>query len=177
MRIVVIPASKHGGTAEMGRAIADTLRNRGFEVDVSQPEHMLDLSPYGAHIIGSAVYLGDWLDRASRFVEKNQEALRQKPTWLFSSGPLGPARPDVPVNSDVVDRLMNLSGAQEHRLFSGRLNTGQLSRTERFIAKWVGATDGDHREWGEIEDWANTIADEMSPTSYRIIDGIGRDHR
>jgi menaquinone-dependent protoporphyrinogen oxidase len=177
MRVLIIPASKYGSTAEIGRAMANTLRERGMDVDVSQPQHMFDLSPYGAHIIGSALYLGNWLDQASEFVNEYQDGLRANPTWLFSSGPLGPARPDVPVNHDVIDRLMAMTDAREHRLFSGRLDVDRLSRSERFIAKWVGATDGDYREWDEIERWAAGIADELTPASDRVIDGIGRDHR
>lgn len=176
MRILIIPASKYGGTAEIGRAMAKTFRSRGFDVDVSQPEHMFDLSPYSAHVIGSGLYLGSWIDRAMEFVEEYQDALRAKPTWLFSSGPLGPARPETPVNPELVQRLMETTGAKEHRLFSGRLEVERLSKTERFISKWVGATDGDFREWDEIEAWVEAICHELVPASARVIDGIGRDH-
>lgn len=177
MRVVVIPASKYGGTAEIGRAIAETLRERGIDVDISQPEHMFDLSPYAAHIVGSALYMGGWLDQAVDFVDEYQDALRRKPTWLFSSGPLGAARPEIPVSPDAIDRLMASSGAKHHRLFGGRLDVDRLSRTERFITKWVGATSGDYREWDEIKAWTGAIADELIPASERLIDGIGRDHR
>ncbi|MGI9595605.1 MAG: flavodoxin domain-containing protein [Acidimicrobiales bacterium] len=174
---MVVPASKYGGTAEIGRAMAKTLRERGIDVDVSQPELMFDLSPYAAHIIGSALYMGGWLDRATDFVDEYQDALRLKPTWLFSSGPLGEARPEIPVSPDAIDRLMTSTEAKDHRLFSGRLDVDRLSRTERFITKWVGAKSGDFREWDEIEAWVESIADELIPASDRVIDGIGRDHR
>ncbi len=161
MRVVIVPASKYGGTAEIGRAMAETLRGRGIDVDVSQPDNMFDLSPYAAHIVGSGLYMGRWLDQAVAFVDEYHEALANRPTWLFSSGPLGPARPESPVNPDLTDRLIATVDAEEHRLFSGRLDVDRLSRTERFISKWVGATDGDYREWDEIEAWTNSIADEL----------------
>ncbi|MGH1488929.1 MAG: flavodoxin domain-containing protein [Acidimicrobiales bacterium] len=170
IRVAVIPTSKYGGTAEIGQAVAETLRARGIEVDISQPEDLFDLSPYAAYIIGSGLYMGRWIDRAAEFVDEYHEALSKKPTWLFSSGPLGPARPQSPVNPDLVDHLMNTSGARDHRLFSGRLEVDKLSRTERFIAKWVGATDGDYREWAEIEAWCNSIADELMSADDRLID-------
>lgn len=176
MRVLVMPASKHGGTAEIGRAIARTLRSEGIDVDVSQPEHMFDLSPYAAHIIGSGLYMGNWLDGAVTFVDEHGEALRRKPTWLFSSGPLGPAKPEEPVRPEVIDHLMEASGAREHRLFGGRLELDRLGRTERFIARWVGAEDGDFREWDEIEAWAKDIARQL-PRGERVIDGVGRARR
>ncbi len=174
MRVLIIPASKHGGTAEIGRTIATTLREAGLDVDVSQPEHMFDLSPYGAHIVGSGLYMGNWLQKATAFVDEHGEALAQRPTWLFSSGPLGPAKPEEPIRSDVVDHLMATSGAIEHRLFGGKLVLDHLGRTDRFVAKWVGAVDGDYREWDEIDAWATSIVKALKPPDYRLIDGIGR---
>ncbi len=173
MRVLVIPASKYGGTAEIGRAIAKTLREHRIDVDVSQPEHMFDLEPYAGHVIGSALYLGNWLPQARSFVEEYSEALRRKPTWLFSSGPLGPARPEEPMSDEVLAQLLAQTGATEHRLFSGKLALDHLSRTDRFVARWVGATDGDYREWDDIEQWANDIAKSLTPPSDRLIDGIG----
>ncbi len=158
MRVLVVPASRHGGTAEIGRAVARTLREEGVDVDVSQPEHMFDVAPYDAYVIGSALYMGRWLDGATRFVEEHAETLTARPTWLFSSGPLGPARPEEPIQPGELRRLMATTSPVEHRLFSGRLEIDRLGRTERFVARWVGAADGDHREWGEIRRWARGIA-------------------
>lgn len=177
MRVLIIPASKYGATAEIGRAMAQTLRELRIEADVSQPEHMFDLTPYAGHIVGSALYMGDWLPKARTFVDEYGEALRDKPTWLFSSGPLGPARPEEPVRNEVVDQLMAASGAVEHRLFSGRMSLDRLGRTDRFVARWVGATDGDYREWDEIDQWTRSIARTLVPPSERLIDGVGRTKR
>lgn len=161
MRVLVMPTSKHGGTAEIGRAMATALRAAGVDVDVSQPEHMVNPSIYDGFILGSAIYLGKWIDRASDFVGEYRDIIRRKPTWLFSSGPLGDAKPDEPIRPDVVDDLLALSGAREHRLFSGRIAFDGLGRTERFVARWVGVEEGDFREWDQIEDWARAIAEEL----------------
>lgn len=158
MRILVIPASKYGSTAEIGRAIASTFRDEGFDVDVSQPEYMFNLSPYSAHVVGSALYMGTWLEPALSFVDEYAEVLQEKPTWLFSSGPLGPSKPEEPISPDVLDDLMRKTGATEHKIFDGRLDRSRLSRTERFITKWVDAPDGDFRNWEEIEKWAREVA-------------------
>lgn len=174
MRVLVVPASKHGGTAEIGRALATRLRAKGFDVDVSQPEHVFDLTPYGAFVIGSGLYMGKWLDQATHLVDEHHNALAEKPTWLFSSGPLGPAKPEEPIRPEIVERLLSDTRAREHRMFGGRLNLERLGRTERFIAKWVGAADGDYREWDEVKSWADAIAADLAPSGPRVIDGIGR---
>ncbi len=141
--------------------MATVLRGRGLDVDVSQPEHLFDLAPYGAAIIGSGLYLGDWLKPARAFVDDHAEALRRIPCWLFSSGPLGEAAPEEPIGDEIVDRLIEQTGASEHRLFGGRLELDRLSRTERYIARWVGVGDGDHRPFDEIDAWTNSIADTL----------------
>lgn len=158
MRVLIVPASRHGSTAEIGRAIADSIRAEGIAADVSQPEYVFDLKPYAGHIIGSALYLGTWLDSALEFVNEHAAAIRRQPTWLFSSGPLGEARPEEPIHPELIERLMATTEAREHRLFDGRLDIERLSRTERFVARWVGAEDGDYRDWDEIDRWSRGIA-------------------
>ena len=158
MRVLIVPASRFGGTAEIGRAMARTLRTEGFDVDVSQPDQMFNLSPYGAHIIGSSLYFGEWLESAVTFVEEHAAEIRSRPTWLFSSGPFGPGTPDEPIRTDIVDELMDLTGAVEHHVFGGRLELDRLPTRERFMARWVGAHDSDLRDWDEIEQWTKDIA-------------------
>lgn len=170
MRLLIVPASRHGGTAEIGRAMAETLRSDGFDVDVSQPDQMFNLSPYGAYIIGSSLYFGTWLDTALTFVEDHAHEIRSKPTWLFSSGPFGPATPTEPVQAEVVDRILEMTGAIEHRLFGGRLELERLPTKERFMASWVGAVDSDLRDWDEIEQWTHSIGNALVESS--AVNGI-----
>jgi len=161
MRVLISPASKHGGTAEIGRRIARILRDSGIDVDVTQPEDIYDLDRYAGFVIGSALYMGSWLPAAREFVDEHREGLRLKPTWLFSSGPLGATKPKEPIEPDLLASLIESSGALSHQLFGGRMELDRLSRTERFIAQWVGVKDGDHREWDHIDRWAGDIAEEL----------------
>lgn len=158
MRVLVSPASKHGGTAEIGRFIARKLRENGLDVDVTQPEDIHDLTPYAGFVMGSALYFGSWLPQAERFVDDHSRGLTRRPTWLFSSGPLGSNKPDEPIDEDRVEHLLAVTGARGHRLFGGRLESDRLSRPERFVARWVGLDDCDHRDWDEIGQWTNAIA-------------------
>lgn len=157
-RMLVIPASTHGATAEIGRSIATTLRRHGLDVDVAQPEHITDLHRYDAFVIGSAVYRGRWKSEARAFIEHHREAIRGKPCWLFSSGPVGDGLPQEPLDADEVPYLMATTGAKEHHMFGGRLDIDRLSFTERWLARWVGARNSDTREWPEIDEWAIEIA-------------------
>ncbi len=161
MRVLVSPATKHGGTIEIGRHIARTLRQRGIDVDVTQPEHVQLFAPYSGFVVGSGLYMGKWLPSASEFLEEHADAIRRQPTWLFSSGPLGDAKPVEPIRPEVREHLLAVSSALDHQLFGGRLRFDLLGRTDGFIARWVKAEEGDYRDWEEIERWATSIADQL----------------
>lgn len=156
MNVLIVVASRHGSTEEIANDLARTLRTSGCETDVRHADDVDTLDSYDGIIVGSAVYVGRWLGDARSFVDRHGEALRRKPVWLFSSGPLGdPPRPaEEPV--DVPD-LVARTAAREHRLFPGELKREGLGLGERAAVKLVQAPYGDFRPWPEIESWAKTI--------------------
>ena len=121
-------------------------------------EDASDIEDFDAVILGSAVYLGKWLEPAREFVETHAEELASRRLWLFSSGPLGdPARPDAEHAVDVHDVLDRI-GPCQHRVFSGRLDRDLLGFGERAVTRMVHAPSGDFRDWSSIRAWANAIA-------------------
>jgi menaquinone-dependent protoporphyrinogen oxidase len=161
MNVLVTAASKYGATGEVADAIARVLRERGFDTAVIGPEDVSTIEEYGAVVVGSAVYAGHWLKSAKDLVDRLGDALRSKPVWLFSSGPVGdPPKPDEdPV--DVGD-LIEATNPREHRVFAGKIEKKQLSFPERAIVMALRVPEGDFRDWSEIEAWATGIADALS---------------
>lgn len=163
MRILVVPTSKHGGTAEIGRAIARRMRASGIDIDVSQPGYADVLSRYDGFIIGSAVYEGAWLPEATTFIERFADELRERPVWLFSSGLLQgsdglAAEPDAALTEHLDTRhVLKALRPRSHQLFGGRLRVEDLDLPARSIAAWVGLTDVDVRDWDAIDAWVDTI--------------------
>ena len=157
VRVLVVVASKHGATREIGGALATTLTEAGIEAAV-QPAEMVDtVEGFDAVLIGSGVYAGHWLKSAKHFVKHHAATLRQRPVWLFSSGPLGdpPAPSAEPVD---VSAVIEMTAARGHRIFAGRLAADGLSLGERTLVKMVRAPYGDYRDWPAIADWAREIA-------------------
>ena len=91
--VLVSAASRHGATAEIAQAIGQALSEQGLTVTVVPPGEVRSLDGYDAVIIGSAVYMGHWLDPAKELVNRFHEALTDRPVWLFSSGPVTWATP------------------------------------------------------------------------------------
>jgi menaquinone-dependent protoporphyrinogen oxidase len=158
MKVLVTAASKHGATDEVAEAIAEVLARANVAVEVVPPEEVRSLDAYDAVVLGSAVYAGHWLAPARGFVERFVGALRARPVWLFSTGPLGdPPRPGEDP-SDAAPMLA-ATGAREHVVFGGRLERRELGLAERAIVAAVRAPDGDYRDWQRIRDWAEGIAE------------------
>ena len=126
MDVLVTAASRNGSTAEIGRVIARLLEARELNVVVAEPEEVERLDNYDAVIIGSAVYAGHWLEPAAAFVRRHESQLRERPVFVFSSGPLGePLKPDEdPAElASIDDQIRPI----DHRIFAGRLVKSRLS--------------------------------------------------
>src|SRR6185436_14255471 len=87
-RVLVTFGSKRGGTAELATAVADSLRSQGLTVDCRRAAEVRDVAGYDAFVIGGALYAARWAREARCFVVRNAAALRARPVWMFSSGPL-----------------------------------------------------------------------------------------
>jgi menaquinone-dependent protoporphyrinogen oxidase len=163
MRVLVVSASKHDATREIGRAIARTLNANGADATARDAEADTSLNGYDAFVIGSGVYAGHWLKDAREFVSEHAAVLSAHPTWLFSSGPLGASpKPDEAHAVDVTD-IVSRTAAREHRLFAGKLDKAVLGFGERAVVAAVRAPAGDYRDWEEIDTWARAIAHALPP--------------
>jgi menaquinone-dependent protoporphyrinogen oxidase len=162
-RVLVATASRHGATEEIARVIGEVLADAGLEVTVRPMSEVDALAEYDAYVLGSAIYIGRWLREARNFVDEHHELLSTRPTWLFSSGPVG----DGPAAADPFDPrgLMELTQARDHCLVGGRLDSNLLGLRERAVVKLVHAEDGDHREWDTIAAWATAIARRLNDVS------------
>jgi hypothetical protein len=65
----------HGGLAER---IATRLARRGAHVDICSVGEGDDLEPYGAVVLGSAVYGQSWISSAIEFVRRNAHELADR---------------------------------------------------------------------------------------------------
>jgi menaquinone-dependent protoporphyrinogen oxidase len=159
MRILVTAASKYGSTEEIGRRIGEVLTARGHDVSVEPPEGV-EITGFDAVVLGSAVYAGHWLPAAKDLVARSAEELAARPTWLFSSGPVGdPPKP----TEDPVDiaPILEATKATGHRVFAGKIDKQRLSFPERAMVVALRVRPGDFRDWGEVESWAGEIADAL----------------
>lgn len=134
--------------------IGSTIASQGYAVDVRRMEDVDTVFPYDSLVIGSAVYMGRWTAEAREFVESHEGGILGRPTWLFSSGPIG----ELGAEPFDADELVRRTTAREHHLFGGRLLKRSLGFRERALARLVHAEDGDYRQWAAVVAWATAIA-------------------
>lgn len=161
-KILVAYATKYGATGEIADKVGDVLRGAGLQADVSPVDHVQDLAPYGAVVLGSAVYIGKWRKEAAKFLKENQETLAERQVWFFSSGPLGEGDPVALLDGwrfpaslqPIADRIQPYDIA----VFHGHLNPEKLNLLEKWMLKNVQSPVGDFRKWEAITSWAESIA-------------------
>lgn len=164
--VLVTYASKYGATKEIAKKIGDVLVQAGLQADVFPVDGILDITPYEAMILGSAIYIGKWQKEAVEFLRVNEKVLANRPVWIFSSGPTGEGDPvelveglRVPVAlQPVVDRIH----PRDLAVFHGFINPDKIN----FIEKWsikslVKKPFGDFRDWDAITAWATSIAESL----------------
>jgi menaquinone-dependent protoporphyrinogen oxidase len=157
--VLVAYATKHGSTREIADTIGETLHDEGLSVDVRAAGGMLDIDRYGAVVLGSALYSAHWQRDANRFVRRHLVALRERPVWLFSSGPLDHSAElaDIPLTEHVARDVAPIE-ARGHRTFGGRLLPGTPGVDEALLSTHH---IGDFRDWEAIRAWAQEIAADL----------------
>jgi menaquinone-dependent protoporphyrinogen oxidase len=166
--VLVAYATKHGTTAEIAASIARALRDTGVEVDLRPVEDVHGMAGYDAAIVGSAVYMGRWQRPALDLLMRFGTELRSRPTWLFSSGPIGGtvaadsvvaraiASPDGVAAPAGIDDLARRIGARGHATFPGRIGADMTGLLERWMPR------GDWRDVGAVRGWARKVGAQLA---------------
>ena len=166
MRVLVSVASRHGGTLDMGTAVADVLRESGLEVDEVSPDDVEHVDQYDAVVLGSAVYVGRMALGMRDLVDRQAGQLRGRPVWMFWSGPVGDT-PGAGQTPDDVTSVASAVSARDVRMFAGRLERDELNISERALVALVHAEQGDFRDLDEVREWAAGIATELGQPQHR----------
>ena len=181
-RVLVVYASRHGGTRGIAERIGDVLRTDGLEADVAPADHVAGVGGADAVVIGSGVYMGSWLKEGIDFIKRNEATLAELPLWLFSSGPIPGSSKDKGPSGDPLEdalgpkdgpgsggrkkiaEITSATNPRDHRVFLGAFDPEDPPKvmSERIVRMLPAARNmlptGDFREWDAIEAWAHGIA-------------------
>ncbi len=160
--VLVAYGTKYGATKEIAEKIGEVLKQAGLAAEVAPASRSGNLATYGAVVLGSAVYIGQWRKEAVKFIQANEQALVTMPVWLFSSGPTGEGDPVVLLQNwrlpgkvkPIADRI----APRDIAVFHGSADPAKMNSLDKWMLKRVKAPVGDFRDWEAIGAWAASIA-------------------
>src|SRR5262249_13648974 len=126
VNILIALATRHGSPREIPEARPGELPAAGHPAELREAGDFDDGVGYDAVVVGSAIYMGDWLPEARAYVERNRALLATVPVWLFSSGPLGRDDPQPKDDPRHLAGMVGETGARGHRIFVGKLDVNRL---------------------------------------------------
>mgnify|MGYP001260871193 FL=1 len=154
--ILVMYATRTGGTAPVAEAIASTLQNEGLNVDVGPVNDVHDISKYDAAVLGSSIRMGNWLPELIDFMKDNLNHLQNMPVAFFTV--CLTLNEDTPENRETVrhylDPVRHLVNPVTEGYFAGKMDYARLSLPVRWMVKKMKAPEGDFRDWEKIHRWA-----------------------
>jgi menaquinone-dependent protoporphyrinogen oxidase len=154
----------------VAEAIAQTLCQKGAEVDVRLVKNVDEVSQYQSVVLGSAVRAEGWWPEAIDFVKENETVLCRKPVAYYltcltlyqdtpktrekAMGYFNPVMEAAP-NVKPVDR----------GCFAGVFDLKKMNAFYRMIMKKKmkdkGVPEGDHRDWPAIKAWAEAVSPQL----------------
>lgn len=167
-RILVTYGTKYGSTAEIATRIGQRFAGASFDTDVLQANFGIELAKYDGLVVGSPMYAGTWLPDPSLLLFVNKNRVATIPVALFSVGMIDVKHPgklreehDAWIEKAFISEGIELNVIATG-LFNGSYSPSNLPWWMRIVEGVLRVTPrGDHRNWEQIERWADEAARTM----------------
>ena len=171
--ILVTYATRYGSTQEVAEAVAATLRDGGFEVDIHPMRKVRTLERYDLIVMGAPLYIGRWHKDAHRFLSGHRKALMQQPVAIFALGPLQDDEKKWRVVRAQLDKELakySWLSPLAVEIFGGKYEPAKLRFPDTLAASSPASPlyqvpAGDLRDWMAIRTWASELAPKLEPRS------------
>ena len=160
MTTLVTYATRAGSTREVAEAVARTLREHGLAAELRPASAIETLAPYGAVVLGTALYTARVHRDARRFLRTHGSELAERPLAVFALGPKTLADDEVAASRAQLDRALAAHPelrADPVAIFGGVVDPARL----HFPFNRMPASDA--RDWDAIRQWADDVAAVVTP--------------
>ena len=171
VRMLIGYASRCGSTPEIAIRIADTVRSHGIDVDVLSVDAISDFDHLMRWCSGAVCTDGSWTPEATELIRRHAAVLARKPVWFFSVGSFGDRHPIVggliKKEPKEISEFEQLLHPRDYRVFAGVIDLEHWPARGRLLFKALGGHAGDNRQWPDIDEWAERIAQELRTQQIR----------
>lgn len=157
--VLVAFASRHGSTAEVAKAVARRLAERGLTTETVPVTQVGGLTQFDAVVLGTALYMGRAHKDARRFLHRWERDLASVPFAVFGMGPLTTSAHDLEGSRRQLDRALAATPLVDPfavTVFGGVVEPDKLP----FPLSRMTATDA--RDWVAINAWADEVAERIA---------------
>ncbi len=158
--ILVGYATRSGSTQEVAEAVAATLREGGFAVDVESLQRVKTVEKYSAVVVGAPLFMFRWHRDAMGFLARFREGLLAKPVAVFSLGPFHDEEEEWKGAREQLDKeLAKLAwlAPVTREVFGGKFDPATLRFPFSLLPALKRLPASDIRDWTAIRAWASSL--------------------
>jgi len=163
MKILIAYDSAHGSTQSIAERIEQRIQQGNIgDTTLTPITSTLSASDFDVLIIGSAIHFQSWLKESQAFIKRSSAYLHEhpKPTWAFSVGM--PPDAGVAAEEKTMEKWLRKNvELRGHKLFQGEYKEKDMNGCFRFLLRCFGGKFEDRRKWDQIEEWADSIVQEL----------------
>jgi menaquinone-dependent protoporphyrinogen oxidase len=163
--VLVAHATRYGSTREVAEAVAATLRERRWEVDLRPAREVRSLEGYSAVVLGTALYMFRLHKDARHFLTRHREALSKGPVAIFAMGPFNNDEKEwqgVRAQLDKELAMFPWFAPVAHEVFGGKFDPAKLRFPYNLVPYLKRLPASDIRDWNAIRAWASSIAEKLA---------------
>jgi menaquinone-dependent protoporphyrinogen oxidase len=164
-QVLVAYGSRYGSTREVAEVVASALRDGGVGADLTPAREVRSLDGYDGVVLGTPLYLGALHKDVRALLEKNRDALADRPLAVFALGPIKAADGLEASREQLFTALAKapMPTPVATGVFVGAYDPGRLGLKDRLLAALPasplhGEPAHDDRDWDAIRAWAREVS-------------------
>ncbi len=160
-KVLVAYATKHGSTKEVAEAVAQGIREGGWDVDLLRAKDVRSLEGYHGIIIGAPLYIMRWHGDAKRFLSRHRNVLKKRPVAVFGLGPFHDDEKEYEeVHAQLAKELAKFDWflPLTVQVFGGKFDPLSLRFPYNLIPAMKSIPASDVRDWTAIRAWAGDMS-------------------
>ncbi len=160
-KTLIAYASITGSTKEVAERIGEVLKSLGKDVTVQNIENTKSINEYEFLVIGSPVRVGKLVPQTLKFAKMfaSSIALKETAYFIVCLAAKNPVEENLRIAESYMEPLIKIKEPVLKGFFAGKFELLKISPILRFfLSRNKEITEGDFRNWNEIETWAKELS-------------------